>query len=219
MIRTLLFTLVLLGLFSTSAFAQFAGDVFFEDPSVAAPRGQQVILRVQTFTGSTVLGAAHLVLRFDPGSLAIDEVRAGKAAEFDELFVQTGVGEVTVLMMNGASLENPFGTVDLLEVVARPVASVGRDTEVTLEVISLLDEGSEPFAAAAGFAVQISVISPVSSTQANRTAEPTADDIAAAARLRRPGHTVVLMRGEWYGSFYIPVAVEVVVFDPSVLSD
>jgi hypothetical protein len=224
MIRTATFSLVLLACLSSSAWAQYAGDVFFRDPSVAARQGEQATLEIQTFTGAQVLGGAHFILRFDPGQLSVEEVRPGASPQFQDALVSRPVaGGVGVVTLNGTSLSQPFGTVGLVDVVVRPLAPPGTEVEVSIEVVSLVDGESGSFPQQAGLSATILVTPPAMLQAAALLAAPdapvTAEAVVVDSPMRRPGYSVRVVRGLWRGGAYFVDLVRVAVIDPMAPSD
>lgn len=206
---------------SSSAWAQFAGDVFFEDPSVTAPQGQPVTLHVQTFSGDLPLGGAHFRLLYDAADLAIDAVRVGSAGQFQDVLVTApDNGSIGVVTLNGAALDEPFGTISLVEVVARPLAAPGALLEVRIDVVSLVDTASAPFPEQGGLSARITVTDGAM-LQQNPAAgpPPTPDEVAWAERLRRPGHRVVVWRGFWSGVIFAAEPVDVTLLDQAARKD
>lgn len=50
---------------STHSYAQFAGDVFFDEPSVAVDQGETRELSLSVFSGASVFGGAQIRLTYD----------------------------------------------------------------------------------------------------------------------------------------------------------
>lgn len=227
MIKTLLSAFGFLALLSSSAFAQFAGDVFFADPSVVAGQGEPTTLEIQTFSGASALGGAHFVLRFDPAQLAIDAVRPGASPEFRDALVTSPVaGGIGVVTLNAASLAQPFGTIRLVEVVVRPLAPPGTDVDLSIEVVSLVDTESVPLPAVRGLSATIAVAPAVQLQAAALAADPGAvdegdavDAIVYDSPMRRPGYHVRIVRGTWRGGAYLAEIIRVAIVDPLALSD
>jgi hypothetical protein len=225
MTRTALFAIVFLALLSSSAWAQFAGDVYFAEPSVAAGEGEPTTLEIQTFSGASALGGAHFVLRFDPAQLAIEAVRPGASPQFQDGLVSRPVpGGIGVVTLNGASVAHPFGTISLVEIVVRPLAPPGTDVEISIDALSLVDGESVPLADVRGLSATIAV-TPGPAMQLRAAAlggspDPGAvDEVVASSPMRRPGYHVLLVRGMWRGGIYIAELVRVAVVDPLSRSD
>ena len=228
---------LLCGGLSSVCWAQFAGDVFFKNPSIAAEAGGTAEFEVQAFTGSRPLGAAHLDFIYDPSLLEVVAVKAGDAVEFvdDGLMSKrrSAAGLTSFVALNSVSLNNPFGTVSFAKITVRPLASAGQTIPVSLRVNGMLDTGSMAYASTSGFNGEVVVTSPVtspSSVSSNNAAlrifdgvssssENTADEVLGrkhrerAALMGRPGQRVLLMDLEWSNNEFLVVPREVVI-DP-----
>ena len=112
-IASVLSAILVFGL-AAPAQAQFAGDLFFADPSVAIPADGEGTPEVQVFAGAETFGAAQFELLFDPARLEIAAVRPGDAPELQEVFsVRREDGRVAIIVANSGSLDVPFGTASL----------------------------------------------------------------------------------------------------------
>lgn len=183
-----------------SASAQFAGDVFFIEPSVAIPAGEQKRVEVAAFAGAATFGAAQFDLLFNPAELEIIAVHPGDSPELQEGFsYRHDNGKVSIIAVNGASHTSPIGTVSLGFIEVRPLAPAGSIVRIRANVQAMLQQDSTAFAASNGFGLDIAVTSPeagnLTNRQANATAQPgvTGDIVQRALELRPKGSTVTMM--------------------------
>lgn len=211
---------------ASAACAQFAGDVYFAQPSVAIPEGGAADMEVMTFSGSEPVGAVHVELLYDSAELEIVEVEAGSATEFQDGFVYDAVepGRTAFVGLNSASLTDPFGTVSLARIEVRPIAAAGSRVPLTLSVRQFLGTDSQALPAQ-GFDGEVVVTSPLSgATSAAVAASPLRATAALrpptepsldrrASSMARPGQTVEIMRLEQspqgVGATGVPVTVPV----------
>ncbi len=104
-------------IFTGAAQAQFPGDVFFQNPSIAIQEGGTGQIEVVTFAGTDVLGAAQFDIVFDPSALEVVGVTPGSAEELERTMVsKVSNGKVSVIILNDRSLTKPFGTVSLARI-------------------------------------------------------------------------------------------------------
>lgn len=229
-----LWTLLLLGaallLVAAPAHAQFVGDVFFADPSIAVPEGGTAVFEVQVFTGIQVLGAAHFDVVYDPAQLEVVSVDAGTTPELAPGHVSvTTPGRVAVVDLNGESLTRPFGTSSLARIEVRPLVSAGTRVPLSIQVRSLLRPDSvTPVSGGRGFsgevvvvsALQSSTSSPLQVRGAAKAGDGDRSDLEQRAlELRRPGLAVDLYELETKGNGFTAVRHRVVVPDPAAPSE
>ncbi len=204
--RAILLMLLTLGI-APAGVAQFVGDVYFEQPSIAVAEGATGELAVLVFTGDKPLGAAHVELTYNPAELEIVATEPGGAIELQDTFVSDNPsGRLAFVAINDESLERPIGTVSLATIEVRPLASAGARTQFDLKVEGLLDGRSIGFSATSGFAGEVLVTSEPGAAPAARsggtalfgiasTPEPPSDDERVAleeraAKMGRPGQKV-----------------------------
>ncbi|MGB0514203.1 MAG: cohesin domain-containing protein [Wenzhouxiangellaceae bacterium] len=184
--------------------AQFAGDLFFAEPSVAIPADGQGTLEVQVFAGAETFGAAQFELLFDPTRLEVVSVRPGDAPELQEVFsVRRENGRVAIIVANSGSLDVPFGTASLARVDVRPLAPAGSVIPIQTRVQGVLRQDTIPFASPGGLGGEVVVsaagatpLGTASTRQADVstvTAEPGSALHDRVTRLRPDGATVTLM--------------------------
>ena len=145
----------------SAAWAQFAGDVFFETPSVAIPAGETGQLDLVIFTGGEAFGAASVRLDFDPDALEIVDVAADTDAVrlLDVHWSQTD-GSLSIVTLNGAALDAPIGTVRIAGITVRPLAGAGSVIDVDATLDDALTADSDGFASRQAFDAEIVVTTP-----------------------------------------------------------
>lgn len=210
----------LLLLIPSAARAQFQGDVFFAQPSVAVPEGGTAVLEVLLFSGADVVGATHLDILFEPGQAEVVKIEPGAAPELaNGLATVTSAGRAALVDLNGSSLEQPFGTVSLARVHIRPLGVAGQRVPLNIEVRSLLRQDSTAFPETNGFSGEILVVSAASAIEAIPAPllVRSGTDLAKRAwSFRRPGLTVDLLDFETRGREVSAVRRSIVVPDPGM---
>lgn len=229
--RTLLLLGIVSALVAPAAQAQFPGDVFFAEPSVAAPQGGTATLEVLLFSGTQAVGATHFEVLFDADDAEVVAVEAGSTEELAPGQVSvTKAGRISVVSLNGSSLTRPFGTASLARLRIRPLVPPGSRVSLDLEVRSLLKADSTPFPESEGFAGEILVVSAV---RGNRTSLPgvgasdavdpgeagLGDQRRRARAFRRPGQAVELLELRTLGGETSVVPHRMVVPDPTAPSE
>lgn len=209
-----------------SAMAQFAGDVFFAEPSVAAASGASVTLEIQVFTGATVAAGFHFDVEYNPDELTIEKIEPGSADEFQNVLSSfRSTGKLTIVTLNDQSLTEPFGTVSIAKVTVKVKAAAGATVLLDIKAKAFVNENSETMTTN-GFSASIAVTSSASpGSKAKISDAPLRQDDSPAAKrlaskLRGRSHTKVKL---WVvrrvGSEYIAEAVEVKTMDPNAPSD
>ena len=135
-------------LFAGAAVAQFPGDFYFTDPTPVFSEGEDVVLQVEVFTGSSPFGAAAVDVAFDVDAFEVLEVRAlgVGGAELEVSDIRTVDGHAVAAFFSKPD-PAPFGSVTLFEVRGRPRFSGGGTIAVQVEPRKLLDpDGGEPLA-------------------------------------------------------------------------
>lgn len=189
-------------IFTGAAQAQFPGDVFFQNPSIAIQEGGTGQIEVVTFAGTDVLGAAQFDIVFDPSALEVVGVTPGSAEELERTMVsKVSNGKVSVIILNDRSLTKPFGTVSLVRIDVRPLLPAGSRINLVTDVKEILMQDSTTFGSFFGFGGEVvvtSAISTITQTASQSSAGssvPVAEGelMDRAALLRRPGSVVSLM--------------------------
>jgi len=206
-LRILIFITAMVSLsHSTNSFAQFAGDVFFQDPSVAASTGGEVSLSLQTFAGADAFGAAQLGVSWPQADLTLISVTPNQIFTDNGGFVVENSGGFSSFVLgNAESLDSPIGTVDLVTVVFRVDAAAGTVIPVDVELTDyLFTDGTQNFGRALGAEI-VSTAGLTESVSANdesilngseglvvsiQEGDPLFD---RAARLRQPGSELNLI--------------------------
>lgn len=225
--KKILFTLfagTALLLVPTTVRAQFRGDVFFANPSVAVPEGGTGVLEVLVFSGADVVGATHIDVVFDPASAEVVAIDPGTTPQLaGGLAFVTSAGRAALVDLNGSSLVQPFGTVSLARVHVRPLVAAGNRVLLSLQVRSLLRQDSTPFPSARGFSGEILVVSTASPATAAASVPSRTDldddAVQRALAFRRPGLAVDLLDFETRGGNVSAVLQRVVVPDPAAPSE
>lgn len=187
---------------SLSSHAQFAGDVFFDSPSVAVSQNGTVELSLSAFSGAFVFGAAQVSLTFDPQKLEIVSVIAGTAKEIQPSFsYKLNSGKVGILVLNSNSLTQPIGTVNLAKIQVRSIAPINTYTNISTQVHSILRQDSTAFSSPQGYSAEILTTAPTISTsafKANLRSLPqdkqTAEDLEMRALQLRPEGALVRLK-------------------------
>lgn len=205
--------------------AQFVGDMFFAQPSVAVAEGGTATLEADLFSGVNPLGAAHFDLLYDPSQLEVVGVAPGGTKELEDgvASAPAAPGRTGIVALNGASVDHPFGTERLARITLRPLVPAGSIVFFQLAPRSLLRTDSTPFPAGRGFFGELVVVSggPQARQAGGATAgapltgdQVDADHRARALRLRRPGTVVDLVDPAPRGGRIEPVTTPVMVPDP-----
>lgn len=144
-----------------SAQAQFAGDVFFANPSIAIVEGGQSQIEVMAFMGDSTFGAVQLNLTYDPAKLAIVSVQPGSTPELQNGFtIRQQGGVLSIIALNGASDTTPIGTVSLALIEVAPLTAAGTVVNVDSNVDTVLRQDSTAFSSPNGFGAEIVVTNP-----------------------------------------------------------
>ena len=227
-IATLVSLAALVG--STGAFAQFPGDLFFLDPSVAVVEGGTAELEVVVFAGANVLGASLFDVTFDPAEVEVT-LEPGNAALLEKGFVsRVSPGTASIVNLNSESLTDPIGTVSLARVLVRPLGPAGSVVNLSISVRSLLRQDTTPFPSARGFSGQVVVVSaaggPATGPSATGSGAPSGlfqkgngSAEALALEFRRPGTEVEILGLAEEDGLFSAVPQTVLVPDPSAPSE
>ncbi len=208
---------------STSAFAQFPGDVFFLDPSVAVAEGGTAELEVVVFAGANVVGATLLDVAFDPAAAEVSLERGGSALLEKGFVSRVSAGTASVVNLNSASLTDPIGTVSLARVLVRPLGPAGSTVNLAISVRSLLRQDSTPFPSARGFSGQVLVVSaagPSAGAPSASLKSGTGDSAETLAlEFRRPGSEVEVLSLAEQDGLFSAVSQTVLIPDSSAPSE
>lgn len=183
--------------FGTVAQAQFAGDFFFEEPSVPVAVGAQGTVLISIFSAADSFGVAHGKVTFDAAQIDVVDVAlpvTGGADLVQELKVEPG--EISFLVVNGTSITGPIGTVGLLELTISPKAAAGTTVPITLERLGALNSAAANYPNSNATSGEVVIVAPTSaqfqSGEPRRIENPTGTLLARAARLVSPGGWVDL---------------------------
>jgi hypothetical protein len=189
-------------IFSSLSSAQFAGDVFFDTPSVAVPQNEIVDLSLSAFLGATVFGAAQVSLTYDPQKLEIVSVTAGTAQEIQSGFsYKLSPGQLGIIALNSVSLSKPIGTINLAKIKVRSLAPVGSYTYISTQVQSMLRQDSSGFSSPDGFSAEILTTASSANTtalkvnsQSLKLSAQTDEELKIRARQLRPEGSLVKLK-------------------------
>lgn len=225
-IRTILVLAAALLLAPAASQAQFPGDLFFAEPSVAVPEGGVATFEVLLFSGAHVVGATHFEVIVDPTQAEVVGVEAGATAQLASGHAAViSPGRAAVVDLNGESLTQPIGTSSLAHIQVRPLVGAGSRIPLSIQVRSLLRQDLLPLPGGRGFGGELLVVSagPVGQaatvTSVATPATDDADTARRAAELRRPGLAVDLLDFETRGANVSAVPRRVVVPDPAAPSE
>lgn len=143
-LQPLLAGLPLAAAMSGAAHAQFVGDAFFVEPSVTAAPGGEGAVQVALFAGTQAVGAAQVTVTYDPKALevlGVDPVEAGRITTAMQWRKEGNV--LHIVMVNGASLSQPIGTVPLGKIRFKALGAVGETTELWAKAIEILKPNAE----------------------------------------------------------------------------
>ena len=197
-----------------SANAQFVGDVFFDEPSVAARENETASLILSAFGGAHVIGAAHFQIEFDPQKLeflGIDPI-----APYDSegaLQFEYSNGVVEVISANFANSDQPLGVARMAELRLKPIGTVGDIVPINLSNIKvLLTDLTEISSGALGGEVVITAAATSMAVSADLKSTSTKVDVAEgsaldrAQRMRRPGSVVSIAQSDGrYKKVLVPI--------------
>lgn len=197
-----LISFLLVSFASHTSHAQFAGDVFFDSPSVAVSQNGTVELSLSAFSGAYVFGAAQVSLTFDPQKLEIVSVIAGAAKEIQPSFsYKLSSGRVGILVLNSDSLSQPIGTVNLAKIKVRSIAPVATYTTISTQVHTILRQDSTAFSSPQGYSAEILTTASTVSTSAIRAnmkslsqSNQTDEDLEMRALQLRPEGALVKLK-------------------------
>ncbi len=197
MIRSILAaaTFLSVGLIAAPAHAQFVGDVYFLQPSIAVPAGSTGDLDLAIFTGDKPFGATTVTLTFDPAKLSIDAITDGTNGD-DSVELESLVenGTVRLVAINTASLQQPFGSVAIARLRVRPTGSVNERTIVRSAVSRALYADRTVIRPGTGFDAEITVGRAGATTSTQSASAASRSALAdRALRLRPPGGEVSLV--------------------------
>lgn len=186
-------------LIGVQAFAQFQGDVYFEDASVIAVPNGNVSLDLQAFTGTSVLGAGHFQVTYDVNVLEFESFELSSGSVLSS-HVDSTSGIINFLLVNDESNIEPIGTVSLGDLNFRTL-SQETVTLVRLEVLDLLEHETSRFREFNGFSAEV-IVSSSNLSRAVVSSDPPIQLLQGAAqaervlKLRRAGSLVWLFDQE-----------------------
>lgn len=181
--------------------AQFAGDVFFVEPSIAIAEGGEGQLEVAVFTGAAPFGAAQFDLIYKPQELVVTSVRPSSVPEIKDSFTfSEKEGVLSIVAINGGSKTKPIGTVPVAVIGVAPLTPAGSVIHLSSQVDMVLRQDSSEFSSPAGFGMDIVVTNQAMastnsfSLQADAPPAVPGDDLYQRAKALRPeGSKVRLM--------------------------
>ena len=205
---------------SAEAGAQFPGDVYFVKPSVSVKAGETARLDLQTFLGTASFGASQIDIEFTAGELDVVSVVpvAGYADIYETVLAP---GKISMVGLNGHSLTEPIGTVDLAVLNLEPKVAAGARVTLTIKVRKLLTAASAPISPVRGFSGTIVVTSP-GPAPSSLSEEPETRivfdwrDLGFWKPLSPFGATVLHYDPRYYDRRWIAAPVVVHVIDPRV---
>lgn len=223
-----------IGFTKNSAMAQFRGDVYFAESSVAVAAGADATLEIRTFTGASVLGAIHFEFLFGPDELEIVKVEAGTTAEFSNAFRYASFADrIGIVALNAESVAKPFGTISLARLTVRPKVVAGKTISIRVAARDAIDTDAHRLNTR-GFGASIAVISPPAMTAAGATSKAklvSSDALTAppstcveaqkiGEQISRPGHArkIIMPVRTDYG-VWVAVEVPVNTVDENAPSD
>lgn len=182
-----------------TAHAQFVGDAFFVDPSVAVMPGAEGAIQVAVFSGTAPVGAVRAAVTYDPAALeiiGIDPVTTGRVTPAVQWRRQDEV--LHIVMVNGASLTRPIGTVPLASIRFKALGAINEKTVLTTKAIEILQPDATTIAPGTETYVgEVSFVAPTMPSTSRLAAEVTAatnPDMVARARRMRPAGGVVTLQ-------------------------
>lgn len=184
-----------------SVHAQFAGDVFFAEPSIAIGQGGQGQIEVLAFMGASTFGATQVDLHYNPAELSIVSVKPGTSTEVQNGFTfRNQDGVLSIIALNSQSATDPIGTVSLALVDVQPLSPAGSRIFISSNVDTMLRQDSTAYSFPRGFGMEIVVtsasaaVASTSSTPVTLDKEEVSDDVyRRALELRSEGAKVKMM--------------------------
>lgn len=180
--------------FAGIAQAQFPGDVFVENPSIASAPGEIVEVSFLAFSGDVPFGATGIIVNYDRAALKfLDATRTvdGLSVPADTS-LDTDNGLI-LAAVNGEELDGPLGTVELATLRFRiDQSAVGR-YDIGATARGFVDTTGRQFGTGRAFGAEIFVNASQSALrQSTQTVAKTdTDTLTQRARLlRRPGYAV-----------------------------
>lgn len=174
------------------ASAQFVGDVYFIQPSIAVPSGNSGDLELAIFTGDKPFGATVVTLTFDPARVSIEGITEGINAD-DKLRLQWVIenGVVRIVAVNANSLQQPFGSVAIAKLRVRATGAPGERIVIRSAVSKALFADRSLVRAGTGFDAEIIIGQPQSAAAGPTILLGNQSPLAERAkRLRPPGSEV-----------------------------
>lgn len=138
--------------------AQFVGDVYFLQPSIAIPSGQAGTLDLAIFTGDRPFGATLVTLTFDPAKVNVVSIAEGANGD-DSLRLESlnDNGTLRIVALNTATLERPIGSVRIARLQVRVTGSPGERIAIRSAVSRALFADRSAMRAGTGFDAEIIV--------------------------------------------------------------
>lgn len=200
--KTAALALIALVLSLTEARAQFVGDLFYEDSSVAVAAGETATLDLNFFSGATAFGAAEVELSWNPSELELLDVSlpANVAATLTQVTeTDAAAGTLKLAVINLSNINDPIGTVIMARLTVKPLVGTGLVT-LTASQAAALTTARTAYArnggAVAELVVQAASAQPAARSgggELPRIADPDAALAARAARIGQPGGWVEMV--------------------------
>jgi len=175
--------------------AQFAGDLFFIDPSVSVAVGGTATLELALFTGGDAFGIAQAEVSFDGNEMELVGVSLpdGVSDPVLQQFTKTESGVLNVITLNAVSKTEPIGSVIVAKLEVRP--KLGSPGTVSVKVSNKGAFSAEGAAYSSSKATSGEVVvtsAPASfvasaAGEAELVADPSPELLARAAALVGPG--------------------------------
>lgn len=197
---------VCLVVFSAQAISQFPGDIFFSEPNLVAVEGGEAVFEVVIFSGDEPFGGALFdVVSSDESIAAVVDVRVSESTSDDFFGNQIVEGaSASSLVLNGESLDSPFGSITLAEVTVAALGSAGSAAQLTLVPREAVVASGESYPSLSGFAGSLTIVSPTTAVTVPARDAPRAvpdhrrfldiDANRGPVPVRREGHAFSLIR-------------------------
>lgn len=171
----------LIAFFSYSAHAQFPGDVFFSEPSIAVSSGQKGTLDLEIFTGDKIFGATQFEISYDKSMIQIENITA-KNDDFENTISWAEVGSnIGVISVNGVSKSKPFGTIKLATINFQATAQAGTRAIISIDVVDSIDPTQQSYSSNTGYSAEINITDATTSQARARESENTVPATPATA--------------------------------------
>lgn len=200
---------LLLVLAFNPAQAQFLGDVFFKEPSIAIEKDAVGEVAISFFSGDRRFGAIRAEITYDPTALEIVSVEPLASAGISPtIHWSASENGLRFAVLQGSSLTDPIGSVNLLKIHFRAIGENGSQTLLASKPLEALDVESSPIQVGVGYSAEVSIGSIDPSAIGTAREQSLSADLAAttslkqrAALLRPPGHAVKMLTKKGTSTF------------------